>query len=127
MFRGWRVYHDRDPNRWPIGRLMAFIGSLAAIYLALASPIEPFSSLLLSVHMVQHLLLMMVAPPLFWLATPLLPFVRGLPESVRTSWISPAISVGMAAEDALDSAAQPVAALGPVHYRDMELAFTGVV
>ena len=47
--------------------LAAFLGGLAAIFLALASPIEPFAALLLQVHMVQHLLLMMVAPPLFWL------------------------------------------------------------
>ena len=41
----------------------AFVAGLAAVYLALASPIEPFAAFLLSVHMVQHLLLMMVAPP----------------------------------------------------------------
>ena len=65
--RGWRLLHRRDPERWHGGRLAAFLGGLAAIYLALASPIEPFASLLLQVHMVQHLLLMMVAPPLLWL------------------------------------------------------------
>ena len=55
-----------------------------AIFLALASPIEPFAALLLQVHMVQHLLLMMVAPPLLWLGAPLLPLLRGLPEPIRT-------------------------------------------
>jgi cytochrome c oxidase assembly factor CtaG len=87
--RGWRVYHRRDPERWPVGRPIAFIGGLAAIYLALASPIEPFAALMLSVHMVQHLLLMMAAPPLIWLGNPLLPLVRGLPEPVRTYWVAP--------------------------------------
>ena len=42
--RGWRQLHRRDPDRWHSGRLAAFLGGLAAIYLALASPIEPFSS-----------------------------------------------------------------------------------
>ena len=60
-----------------------------AIFLALASPIEPFASLLLQVHMVQHLLLMMVAPPLFWLGSPLFPMLRGLPEPIRTYWVAP--------------------------------------
>ena len=30
--------------------------------------------------MVQHLLLMMVAPPLLWLGAPLLPLLQGLPR-----------------------------------------------
>ncbi|MCE9607290.1 MAG: cytochrome c oxidase assembly protein [Planctomycetia bacterium] len=87
--RGWRVLRRRDPRRWTFGRLTAFFGGLAAIYLALASPVEPFAALLLQVHMVQHLLLMMVAPPLLWLGAPLLPIVRGLPEPVRTYWAAP--------------------------------------
>lgn len=87
--RGWCSLHRRDPQRWHAGRLAAFLGSLAVFYLALASPIEPFATLLLSVHMLQHLLLMMVAPPLVWLGWPLFPLVRGLPQPVRTYWIAP--------------------------------------
>ena len=44
---------------------------VGTIYLALASPIEAFAPLLLQVHMLQHLLLMMVGPPLIWLGDPL--------------------------------------------------------
>ena len=87
--RGWRVLHRRDPRRWNLGRPAAFLGGLFAIFLALASPIEPFATLLLQVHMVQHLLLMMVAPPLIWLGAPLFPLVRGLPEPMRTYWVAP--------------------------------------
>jgi cytochrome c oxidase assembly factor CtaG len=65
------------------------LAGLAAVYLALASPIEPFAALLLQVHMLQHLLLMMVAPPLLWLGAPLLPLLRGLPQPVRTYWVAP--------------------------------------
>src|SRR5216684_734779 len=79
-------------RRWHGGHVAAFLGSLAAIYLALASPIEPFAALLLQVHMVQHLLLMMVAPPLFWLGAPLFPCLRGLPRSVRVFWVAPLLS-----------------------------------
>jgi cytochrome c oxidase assembly factor CtaG len=87
--RGWWHLQVRDPVRWHVGRLAAFLGGLTAIFLALASPIEPFTSLLLQVHMLQHLLLMMIAPPLVWLGWPLFPLVRGLPEPVRTVWVAP--------------------------------------
>src|SRR5438067_3930699 len=88
-WRGWRVLHRRDAARWHAGRLWAFLGGLAAIFLALASPIEPFASLLLQFHMLQHLLLSMVAPPLLWLGAPLFPLLRGLPAPVRTYWVAP--------------------------------------
>src|SRR5882757_5119962 len=87
--RGWRLLHRRDPTRWHVGRPAAFFGGLAAVFLALASPIEPFAALLLQVHMLQHLLLMMVAPPLIWLGWPLLPLLCGLPEPIRTYWFAP--------------------------------------
>jgi cytochrome c oxidase assembly factor CtaG len=79
-------------GRWHGGRLAAFLGGLAAVYLALASPVELFADLLLSVHMVQHLLLMMVAPPLLWLGAPLLPLLRGLPRPVRVYWAAPLLA-----------------------------------
>jgi len=87
--RGWSILRRRDPDRWHGGRLAAFLGGLAALYLALASPIESFASLLLSMHMLQHLLLMMAAPPLVWLGAPAFPLLCGLPASLRESWIGP--------------------------------------
>ena len=86
---GWRSLHRRDPDRWSFGRLACFLGGLVSIFLALASPIEPFSFFLLQVHMLQHLLLMMVAPPLLWLGAPMFPILRGLPRSIRTTWTAP--------------------------------------
>jgi len=87
--RGWIVLRRRNPQRWHAGQLSAFLGGLAAIYLALASPIEPFAALLLQVHMLQHLLLMMAAPPLLWLGAPLFPLLRGLAQPIRTYWVAP--------------------------------------
>ncbi len=86
---GFAYWHSRDPVRWPIGRLVAFLAAMLSLYLALGSPIEPFSALLLEVHMAQHLLLMMLVAPLFWLSTPLFPLLRGLPAPVRTYWAAP--------------------------------------
>ena len=87
--RGWLLLHRRDPQRWHSGQLAAFLGGLAVLFASLASPIEPFAALLLQVHMAQHLLLMMFAPPLLWLGAPLFPLLRGLPQPIRVYWIAP--------------------------------------
>src|SRR6266478_6501087 len=87
--RGWQLLHRKAPDRWRRHHPSCFLAGLATIYLALASPIEPWASMLLQVHMLQHLLLMMVAPPLLWLGAPLFPCLRGLPTAIRIYWISP--------------------------------------
>ncbi len=89
--RGWLILRHRDVKRWRPSQLAAFLSGLTAIFVALASPIEPFASLLLQVHMTQHLLLTMVAPPLLWLGSPLVPMLRGLPTPVRAYWVAPLI------------------------------------
>jgi cytochrome c oxidase assembly factor CtaG/ferredoxin len=88
-FRGWWALRRRDPIRWHVGKLSTFVGAAATIYVALASPIETFAPLLLTVHMIQHMLLIMVAPILIWLAAPMLPLLRGLPRDTRRYWIAP--------------------------------------
>jgi cytochrome c oxidase assembly factor CtaG/ferredoxin len=90
-WRGWRNLRRHDPGRWMRGKLTAFLGGLAAIYLALASPVETFSCFLLSVHMTQHMLLMMVAAPLVWLGAPMFPLLRGLPRPIRAVWLAPLV------------------------------------
>src|SRR5208337_2462436 len=87
--RGWLVLHRRSARRWSQGQLIAFLAGLTVLFLALASPIEPFTSLLLQVHMLQHLLLMMLAPPLLWLGAPQFPLLLGLPRPIRTYWVAP--------------------------------------
>lgn len=87
--RGWHTLHFQVPHRFGSFQLYLFLGGLLSLFLALASPLEPFADLLLQVHMLQHLLLMMVAPPLLWLGAPLLPFLRCLPMPVRHYWAVP--------------------------------------
>lgn len=59
------VNESHPGNRWPRRRSAFFVLGLAAIGLALLSPIDTLSDDLLAVHMLQHLLLVAVAPPLF--------------------------------------------------------------
>src|SRR5271165_445580 len=87
--RGWISLQFRVPLRFPLWRLLAFTGGLGAIFVAIASPLDAFGGFLLEVHMIQHLLLMMVAPPLIWLGQPLLAMVRGLPAKVVRDALSP--------------------------------------
>jgi cytochrome c oxidase assembly factor CtaG len=81
--RGWQRLRRRGAVRFGPWRLAAFGGGLATVWFALQSPLEPFSSLLLQMHMIQHVLLMFVAPPLLWLADPELPLLVGLPKFLR--------------------------------------------
>mgnify|MGYP001546642265 CR=1 FL=1 len=78
--RGWLHYHRTLPSRFSVERLFAFHAGLLALFVALHSPLEAFDSLLLQAHMCQHLLLMMVAPPLLLWSNPALPLLRGLPR-----------------------------------------------
>jgi cytochrome c oxidase assembly factor CtaG/ferredoxin len=87
--RGWLILRRTLPARFPAWRLFAFAGGLAALWIALASPLDAFSGLLLAVHMVQHLLLMSVAPPLILLGTPFLPLLRGLPRKFARDGVGP--------------------------------------
>jgi cytochrome c oxidase assembly factor CtaG len=87
--RGWIALQFRVPSRFPAWRLLSFAAGLGTIFLAIASPLDAFGGLLLQVHMIQHLLLMMVAPPLILAGAPYLPILSGLPRVVAREIIGP--------------------------------------
>lgn len=57
----------------------AFAAGLLTLLIALVSPLDALGSALFSAHMVQHLLLMLVAAPLLVLGQPLVPALWALP------------------------------------------------
>lgn len=75
-------------RRFPAGRAAAFFGGVFVILLALQSPLHALSEVyLLSAHMVQHMLLVLVAVPLLLLGSPawlLRPLLR--PAPVARVW-----------------------------------------
>lgn len=77
--RGFARVHAQMPRRYPVWRLASFAAGLSVVFLATASPLDALGELLLHMHMTQHMLLMMVAPPLLWLGQPFIPLLRGLP------------------------------------------------
>ncbi len=87
--RGRRSLARSVPERLPPWRAVAFLGGLAVFYVAVASPLDAFADLLLQVHMTQHFLLMMVAPPLLWMGRPALPLLHGLPVAFRRDGLGP--------------------------------------
>ena len=61
--RAWqRARATAGPNRIGIGRLILFAAGLAAILAALVSPIDRLGEQLMLMHMVQHILLLDIAP-----------------------------------------------------------------
>lgn len=73
---------------WPASRSRAFFAGLGVLALALLSPLDVYSDYLLSVHMVQHLLLTMVAPPLLLLGAPVTLALRTAGPSGRARMAS---------------------------------------
>lgn len=58
------VNEAHPANRWPRRRSVLFVIGLVALGLALLSPLDTLSGELFSVHVLQHLLLVAIAPPL---------------------------------------------------------------
>jgi len=64
----------------PAWRLASFLLGISLVWAALGSPLVAYEHDLLTVHMIQHLLLMTFAPSLILLGEPLLVFWHGLPR-----------------------------------------------
>ncbi len=70
-------------RRWPAARTAAFLAGVAVVLVALQSGLDAYDDRLLSAHMLQHVLLLMVAPPLLLLGAPVLLALRALPGEQR--------------------------------------------
>jgi cytochrome c oxidase assembly factor CtaG len=83
--RGLRGARERGA-RFPRERGVAFFAGLAVTAVALVSPLDVYSDVWFSDHVVQHLLLSLVAAPLFALGAPVtLALVASSPERRRRS------------------------------------------
>jgi cytochrome c oxidase assembly factor CtaG len=78
--RGWLRLRPRSAQAIDTWRAASFLLGLFLVWGALGSPLVAYDHHLLTVHMVQHLLLMTVAPPLVLLGEPLAGLRQGLPR-----------------------------------------------
>jgi cytochrome c oxidase assembly factor CtaG len=79
----WRLKQrgsKRLTNPW---RSVSYLVGLAVVWIALMSPIDVLSGQFFFMHMIQHLLLVMIAPPLLLLADPMPVAMWGLPKGLR--------------------------------------------
>ena len=77
--RGWLAIRRTRPLQFTGLRLGSFFAGLGVLWLAIGSPMDGFADVLLSAHMVEHLLLMSAVPPLLLYGLPVVPLLRGLP------------------------------------------------
>ena len=78
-----RVARRHPASPAPRHRRWLFMGGIAAILVALVSPVDTYENVLFSVHMVQHMLLEMVAAPLIVLSAPITLVLRATGPSAR--------------------------------------------
>jgi cytochrome c oxidase assembly factor CtaG len=81
---GLVVLHRRG-DHWPVPRSFSFLlGGLGSIAFATMSALGTYDTVLFSVHIVQHMILMMVAPMFLALGAPITLALRTLPARPRT-------------------------------------------
>ena len=86
-----RVNALHPSNPVPRRRSVAFAGGMLAIAFALLSGIDQSDTTLFSIHMVQHVLVTLVAAPLIALSAPVTLILRVSGPSTRRRWILPVL------------------------------------
>ena len=81
-WRGFIRVHRQMPVRFPLSGLALYLSGIVTLAFALASPLAALDDRLLFTHMVQHLLLLMIGPPLLLLGAPQIPMVRAIPPAL---------------------------------------------
>ncbi len=90
-FRGLRASTGRRRRLHPWWRPSLYYVALAAVFISLVSPLDHLADELFVMHMAQHMLLMVVAPPLVLLGAPMIPILRGIPRPIRRRFVAPVL------------------------------------
>ena len=88
-FRGLQRSTGTRRRLHPWWRPTLFYTALTVLFIALVSPLDHLSGELFTFHMVQHLLLTLVAAPLLLLSAPMIPVLRGFPRPLLRRVVAP--------------------------------------
>lgn len=75
-------------RRWPLRRRLPFLLGLLAVDLALQSPVATLAGSYFQSHIVQHLLLMVAAPPLLALGAPSTLLLQTASRTTKSRWLA---------------------------------------
>ncbi|OAI43787.1 hypothetical protein AYO38_10395 [bacterium SCGC AG-212-C10] len=84
-----RVAREHPKSPFPRKRIIYFYSGIATLVIALMSPLASYDTQLFSVHMWQHMLIVMVAAPLLLLGTPITLALRAATPQFRRSTLLP--------------------------------------
>jgi putative copper resistance protein D len=90
LFGAWRVGRQHPARPWPLGRTACFLAGLGVVAVAIQSSIGVYDDVLFADHMVQHLLLIMVAPPLLVAGRPVTLLLHASHNPVH-GWVKSAV------------------------------------
>ena len=91
--RGWIAMRRTRLEQFTDVRLVSFLSGLVLLWVVIGSPMDGFADALLTVHMIEHLLLMSAIPMLLLYGLPVVPLLRGLPRPVLRGIVGPLIRV----------------------------------
>lgn len=76
----------RRGDAWPVGRTISYVGGgLGTLVLSTQGPLAAYDTVLLSVHMVQHMLISMIAPIFIALGAPITLALRTFVPRLRAA------------------------------------------
>ncbi|MGW0711203.1 cytochrome c oxidase assembly protein [Streptomyces sp. NPDC002643] len=79
---GWGVVRlVRRGDKWPVGRTVSFAAGVLLVLLVTCTGLNDYGMVMFSVHMVQHMVISMVAPIMLLLGAPITLALRALPTA----------------------------------------------
>lgn len=84
-----RVQAQHPAQPWPVGSSVAFFSGVAVLWVAILGPIGAYDDTFLWAHMVQHVLMTMVATPLMVIGSPVLLLLRAVTPRWRRARLVP--------------------------------------
>jgi putative membrane protein len=90
---GFLQIQKTRPRQFPSWRWCSFMAGILALVVAVSSPLDTLDDKLLVIHMLQHFVLMSIAPPLILFGAPVVPMLRGLPRWFVRPVLGPLIRV----------------------------------